>query len=132
MRLGDWQIRLAALVEDRLHQPFAWGVRDCCLWAADAVLAVTGADPAHDIRGTYDCKETAGEVFRRLRGLESACDDRLGARVLPAMGQPGDVGLFAEDGPALAVNVGSCWMAQGPDGLRPIRDDSVRLAWRCC
>lgn len=132
-RLPDWQLRLAALVEDRLHAPFEWGLRDCCLWAADCVQAVTGVDPAQDIRGQYASRESASAVFRRLRGLERACAGRLGAWVLPALAQPGDVGMTQEaEGPALVVHVGSCWMAQSARGLVPVRDAAVLRAWRCC
>ena len=132
VRLPDWQIRLAALVEDRLHQPFAWGARDCCLWAADAVHAITGVDFGAAYRGAYSTPESAAKVFRQVRGLERLCDGLLGDRVLPILAQPGDVGLVSEPlGDALCVHVGGAWMAQGPAGLVAVDAAHVRQAWRC-
>lgn len=132
VRLRDWPLRLEALMAERLAAPFEWGVRDCCLWAADVVLAVTGHDPAADLRGTYSSADGAPAIIKRLRGIPAACADRLGPEVLPALAQVGDVGLFEEAGhPALAAYTGGCWMAQGPAGLVPLPDGMVTTAWSC-
>ncbi len=40
-RTPGWPRRLSDLVAERHGAAFAWGSRDCCLWAADAVLALT-------------------------------------------------------------------------------------------
>ncbi|MGF7180380.1 DUF6950 family protein [Tunturiibacter psychrotolerans] len=34
-------------------EPFKWGSNDCCLYAANAILACTGVDIASDFRGIY-------------------------------------------------------------------------------
>jgi hypothetical protein len=64
-RAPDWRARLADLVTARRHDPFAWGSRDCCLWAADAVEAMTGDDFAAPLRG-YSTR------FGALRKLKRA------------------------------------------------------------
>lgn len=133
-RLRDWQSRLAALVAQRWAMPFAWGVHDCCLFAADAVLAVTGHDPAADLRGTYRTAAEAVVALARAGGLAGLAIERAG-RVVPAeAAQAGDIGLL-EPGrgalPALAVCAGTHWLAPGRHGLVAHPAHHVRRAWRC-
>lgn len=130
-RLHDWQLRLAELIAQRSAQPFAWGERDCCLWAADAVQAVTGVDLAAGLRGTYDSALSAGRVLR-ASPLDTLAAAALGQEVLPALAQPGDIGLMlGEAGPTLVVEAGGVWLAQGEAGLVPVVAECVTRAWRC-
>mgnify|MGYP000163737449 FL=1 len=132
-RLPDWQLRLAHLVEIRRDQPFVWGERDCATWAADVVQAVTGCDPAADVRQTYGTALQALALSQRMQGLTRVCRERLGPRVRTSLAQPGDIGLAREGGlPMLVACVGAAWMGQGPHGLAMVRPDAVRVAWRCC
>jgi hypothetical protein len=133
MRLHDWQTRFAALVAERWAQPFEWGTRDCCLWAADAVQAITGQDLAADLRGTYADLRGGLRTIAAVGGLPALCTSRLGPQILPAQAQPGDVGLVDEGEAfhALVVQAGGHWLGQGADGLRPVRPDQVLMAWRC-
>jgi hypothetical protein len=55
-RLPDWPEQLAAFIEARRDMPFDWAVNDCCVLAADAVLAMTGRDFLADYRGRYVMK----------------------------------------------------------------------------
>lgn len=56
-----------------MNQPFEWGVSDCGILFADAVLATTGQDPLHDIRGHY--KTARGALKGLLRvGYASVLD----------------------------------------------------------
>ena len=130
-RLQDWPIRLEALLQARMAAPFEWGVRDCCLWAADAVQAITGHDPAADIRGTYSTLEQAWDVQRGLGGMEAAFAQRLGPAVSAVRAQVGDVGLIGGTRPAGVVYVGGAWLAQGHEGLVPVDENKVFAVWRC-
>ena len=125
-------MRLGELTAQRLDQPFAWGERDCCLWAADAVQAVTGVDPATGLRGTYATAYGAARVLHEQGGLAALCERHLGAEILPAQAQVGDVGLV-DEGPsgALVVCLGLHWMGQRERGLGPVMTDKVLRAWRC-
>ena len=51
MRRGDWQSRLQAHILDWQDKPFRYGRFDCALFAAGAVKAMTGFDPARGFRG---------------------------------------------------------------------------------
>jgi hypothetical protein len=72
---------LLALLLQRREQPFAWGARDCCLLAADAVQRLTGRDPAHDLRGTYASAGQAVRVLRQFGGLAGLVSSRVGTRL---------------------------------------------------
>ena len=66
-RLKDWEQRLSRLILDSLERPFEWGQHDCALWISNAVLAMTGSDPAEHYRGTYS---TARGAWRRLMQVD--------------------------------------------------------------
>lgn len=131
-RLRDWQPRLAALIAQRMQHPLVWGRHDCCLFAADAVLAVTGADVAVDLRGTYSTAEGADQLLQRLGGLAELCIERLGPVIRTALAAPGDVGIAQVAGVrGLVVCGGAHWLAVGPHSLQPLPSDIVLRAWRC-
>jgi hypothetical protein len=132
-RLRDWPERLAALFAAREAAPFEWGVHDCCLFVADAVLAVTGHDPAADLRGTYTTAAEAVRVLGQHGGVAGIAIARAGRVVPVALAQPGDVGLSYHDAdrPALAVWGGAAWHAAAPVGVVALPPDAVVRAWRC-
>lgn len=129
MRLPDWAQRLDALVGQALPRPFEWGTHDCCLWAADAVLAQTGQDPAADLRGTYADAAGAARALRAVGGLRGA-GARCGAPIEPLRAVAGDVGLV-RDGrhPLLAVFSGQVWLAVSVRGLITLPQSAASAAW---
>jgi len=132
LRLRDWQSRLSACRAEHCDRPFAWGSQDCALWGADCVRAVTGEDPAADLRGTYTDAAGAARIIARLGGLRAIADARLGARIVAAVAQPGDIGLVLSGGrECFSVCFGEVWVAPSVDGLENLQLDSVLLAWRC-
>jgi len=121
---------LDAFLRQRMAQPFAWGVQDCCLFAADAVHAQTGVDPAQAERGSYHDAATAQRLLERSGGL-STLGARAGVEVLPGLAQPGDVGLVDFDGrQSLAVCTGAHWLAPAALGLAALPFNAARMAWR--
>jgi hypothetical protein len=50
----DWQELLHNYLLRRQNEAFKWGTMDCCLFACDAVLELTGVDLAAEFRGKYD------------------------------------------------------------------------------
>ena len=132
-RVNNWQSRLQACLAERRALPFAWGSNDCAFYAADAVLACTGMDPAADLRGTYADVRGAAEVIREHGGLITLAATRLGAEVQPAFAQPGDVGLAVQQGRSLlAVFGGEAWHAPGEAGEVVLPTALIARAWRCC
>ncbi len=51
---SDWRNRLNAYVEAQRRGGFAFGARDCALFVAGAVEAMTGIDYAAEYRGRYN------------------------------------------------------------------------------
>lgn len=94
LRTGDWEQALAAYFAACERKPYAWGEHDCVLFAAGAVLAVTGEDPAAAIRGRYRSKAGAARLLRELGAgtLEATLDSLFPERPV-AFARRGDLAL---------------------------------------
>lgn len=142
-RMSDWPMILAALIEAE-RRPFAWGRHDCCTFAADCVLAITGRDPLADLRGQWRTRTQALALLKRLGGLQQAVTDRLGPPLPNALlAQRGDIVLIAapdEARPgfdqALALCTGQLLLGPAARGLgrvhlaRPSGGTPALAAWR--
>lgn len=129
-RLHDWQLRLADFARERRALPFAWGANDCCLFAADAVVAITGEDPAEGLRGCTTAMRAA-RVLRAHGGVQGLADARLGDRVGPLMARVGDVVLVQiGNQAALGVCNGASLIGPGPGGIVGIGMGHAKAAWR--
>lgn len=64
-RLPDWESRLQEFLQRRGEACHTWGVTDCCMNAADAVLAITGEDLAAEFRGRYTTAAGATRALKR-------------------------------------------------------------------
>lgn len=129
-RLPDWPARLSELVVRAHTQPFRWGIQDCCLWAADAVQALTGHDPAADLRGRYADAKGALCALQAQGGLMGA-GQRAGVLLAaPAYARDGDIALV-HDGrrPMLAVQAGGVWLVAATNGLHALPAGAARMAW---
>ena len=125
-----WRPRFDALIADRMGRPFVWGLQDCCLFAADCAVIVSGKDPARGLRGTYSDAAGALRALTSIGGIEGA-GARFGAPIRPLMARTGDIGLVpCGDREALAVCVGSVWLAPAETGLAALPFDAARTAWR--
>jgi hypothetical protein len=114
-------------------------VHDCCLWAADAVRAQVGVDPAAALRGRYATALKARRVIAvaggSLAGLARAA---LGEPLRsPMLACAGDVGLTLgpaatddEDRATLAVCLGGWWAAPGAHGLALLPMSAAIAAWK--
>jgi len=130
--------RLHALLRDRLALPFAWGVRDCAMLAFDVAHAITGTDPAADLRGAYSTAPQAWRLLRTMGGLRGMATARFGAPVALADAADGDVVLFGADvcthsrlfGGALGVRWQGLCIGQGPAGLVQPADSTVQACWK--
>lgn len=133
-RLFDWASRLQAFLQARRRTPFAWGIHDCALFAADGVLAMTGTDLAADHRGAYDDED--GAIAAIGGDLEAFAVGIAGAHELeeiaPGLAQRGDVALFpGMAGATLGIIVGAhgaCCRA--PAGYALLPRAQASRAWR--
>jgi hypothetical protein len=95
MRLTDWELRLARAMRKHMQAPMQYGVCDCYLICADAVLAVTGKEPFKGVRGRYRSEKGAARLLRK-RGFETVEQAwaSLFAEIHPARAQRGDILIY--------------------------------------
>jgi hypothetical protein len=125
--------KLANFLRERAGAPFQWGVNDCCVFAADAVLAQTGRDLAIAWRGLYDDELSAEVVLLAFGGVAKIATEALGVALpLVTTAQRGDVVLFVSgSGPALGVCVGDKFAAiRREDGVGYFSMRHAITAWR--
>lgn len=120
-RIQDWPTSFAAFLSRKSREPFAWGTNDCVMFAADAVLAITGDDPCAKFRGKYKTAKGAATLMRKHGGLSSAVHaavDALGfQKVSPFFAQRGDIALAETiNGLTVIVRASNDWVGPGADG----------------
>lgn len=77
-RLENWPLILSSFLRSRSSEPFEWGRNDCILFAADAVLALTGEDVAAQYRGKYDSEESAKALMAPHGNIINAITSAMG------------------------------------------------------
>lgn len=134
VRLDGWEERLARLVDDADKRAYRLGEHDCFRFACDTVQALTGREVWSQWAGRYSRR---AECVRLIRGvavdLRAAVAAVLGVEPIPvAMAGRGDIYLFEDGLPHLAVGLGSQVLVLLPVGLGIIRPNDPRLtaAWR--
>lgn len=126
---------------DRATTPFQWGENDCCMFAADAVKAITGQDIAGDFRGKYTDQASAFHAISTITGGRTVadatayCAAKAGLTELlqPLMAQRGDLVLM-QNGQELIAGIvhlnGRHVVSVGESGLIRQPITSVKRAWR--
>lgn len=133
-RPQDWPDRLAQFLSERRNEPFTWGAHDCATFAADGVVALTGADPLAGLRGAWASEEEANEVIAQGGGLEALLASQMAAAEMPEidprLAQRGDVVLL-EVGNQLVVGIvaGTTVAVTGVARLQFVPRRLIRRAW---
>ena len=109
-RKPDWAVRLLEFLDEATLRPYAWGVHDCCIFTCDAVLAMTGTDPAAPFRGHYHDRSTAYRALQAFAGggIRESAEKIAGTHGCPgvpvAKARRGDVVLLeGGNGPTLGI-----------------------------
>ena len=76
MRYPDWVSRLSIAINFQKDAPFEWGTRDCCLAAADLVMAVRDTDVAAPFRPLAKRRRYATRITARKAMLRYIGADR--------------------------------------------------------
>jgi hypothetical protein len=109
--------------------PFGWGRHDCALWAAAAIHAQLGADPAESLRGRYRTMLGAQRLLAPWGGLAGMATAVLGAPLhSPLLACTGDVGFTGEG--VLAVCGGETWLVATSGGIGHVGLTDAQTAWR--
>ena len=120
MRISTWEDALSNYILTKRHEPFEYGLNDCCLFAAGAVEAITGQDPMPEFRGKYDSLKTSLQVnIRRSKASGKFPEVEIGHA------QRGDLAFL--DG-SVGVVMGGFAYFVSDDGLERIN----RSLWDKC
>jgi hypothetical protein len=109
IRSDDWHTRLGDHIRAASGRSFVWGLFDCCTFACDGILAMTGIDPMAALRGKYS---TAIGAARALKGFAGGGLDEAAEHIAGL--------LHAPEIPVLRATRGDCVVADvtTPEGLR--------------
>lgn len=126
MRISTWEEALSDYIAIKRHEPFEYGINDCCLFAAGAVEAITGQDPMPEFRGNYDSLKTSLKVIKEIGAgtLEATMDGKFPS-VEISHAQRGDLAFL--DGSVGVVMSGFAYFVSD-DGLERIN----RSLWDKC
>ena len=126
-RHSAWEQNLSEYIETKRHEPFDYGVNDCCMFAAGAVEAMTGVDPMIEFRGQYDSLKTTIKVLKEIGAgdLEATIDGKF-PEIAVGYAQRGDLAFF--DGSVGVVMGGFAWFASD-DGLERVPRSLWDKAW---
>jgi hypothetical protein len=126
MRISTWEEALSNYIITKRHEPFEYGVNDCCLFAAGAVEAITGEDPMSEFRGKYDSLKTSLKAIKDIgEGTLEATMDGKFSEVAIGHAQRGDLAFFNN---SVGVVVGGFAYFVSDDGLERIN----RSFWGKC
>lgn len=132
MRTPDWKLALIQYVGEAARKPFEFGSHDCALFAAGAVLAMTGVDLAAKWRGKYTTLKGGLLALKRAGYADHiALAAAKFAEIAPAFAAPGDLAVIdGPDGAALGVvqGEGVYVLTQGGLGMLPLTH--ARTAFR--
>jgi hypothetical protein len=133
-RHQDWPVVLPKALRELWGTPFAWGSHDCALAACTVIEAMTGHDPAAELRGTYDSETGALRAISRAgaEGLEDLAVRLANECGFPPvavlMAQRGDLVLIpTSEGPALGIVD-----MDGIHAVFPSEKNAVRRPLRQC
>ena len=137
MRCANWPEALAAYIDRKRNQPFAWGVNDCCLFGSDWVHLCTGLDPAEGLRGTYDNALSASRILKTHGGVSATIRAHFNALGFEPIDREkaarGDIVVSnLGGGETMGIVLGSSCAFVGENGLEftiTRRDESARF-WK--
>lgn len=137
MRINNWPSALIAHIEANRETRFSWGVHDCLLWAASCVEAITGEDPAGELRGSYSDPLAAYRIIKAAGGFEQLVESRIAggasARTNVNLAMRGDIVTTTDSKGRMAAGVcdGAHGVFPGPLVLTFIRRNELNpKAWR--
>ena len=126
-RRRDWQARLIDYLTAARARRFEPGRHDCALFAAGALEAISGEDPAASFRGRYKTETGGLRVLKRETG--GGLEDRLATLLNPvSRPAPGDIAVI--DRVTLGVVQGQSIYVLRPEGLALIAMSEGRRFYR--
>lgn len=126
MRISTWEDALSNYIAVKRYDRFEYGFNDCCLFAAGAVIAVTGEDPMPEFRGKYDSLKGSLKVIKEIGAgtLEATMHSKF-LQIEIGHAQRGDLAFFDD---SVGVVMGSFAYFVSDDGLERVN----RSLWDKC
>lgn len=128
----NWRTNLSNLVLKRNQTPFKWGVNDCSMFMADAVLAMTSHDPARAFRDKYSTSQGAIRALKRYGSgdLETTLVTIFGEPIPRLLASAGDVVFFTTtQGPTAGIVYGAGIVGVGERGLITLPLSAGQIFW---
>jgi hypothetical protein len=132
--VAGWEVKLSDYLEVARHAPFEWGRNDCCIFAAKAILAITGEDLLRYFPHKYTSEVGAMEAISKAgyRGIAHMLDCFLGPSMSPWSARRGDI-VIADVQPG-RLGAGVCVgdvaaFLKAPQGLRFLPLSNCLQAW---
>ena len=131
-RLANWDVALGHYFADTRRLAHRYGKADCALYAAGAILAMTGEDFARWHRSKYTTEAGAARYMRRQGWQDlAALGDAFLPRIDLAKAGRGDLLLMPGDaGEFFAIKAGARAVALGERGPELFAIDPNSLAWK--
>jgi putative hemolysin len=134
-RRPDWRARLVDYLGRQAAAKFRPGTCDCGLFAAGAVEAMTGFDPAARWRGKYRTL-AAGFALVQADGYadHAAVFANLYPDIAPALAQIGDIAVLPGDAGSTALGVvqGGGVYCRQPGGMAVVSRLEIKGAFSIC
>jgi hypothetical protein len=136
-RKPNWPDELSAFIEERRHEPFVWGVNDCCLFACDWIKRATGIDPAFALRDKYHSAISAQRLIKKNGGITGIVQN-YGVpcgitRIESSKAGRGDIVVCdGGEGECIGISLGSVTAYVGKSGLTffPMSAEKETTCWR--
>lgn len=131
----DWEVRLESHITASVHRLFRYGCFDCCIFAADAILEMTGVDVMKKLRD-YKGAKAAKRILSDLGGMEKALEIIAGENrmdeVAVLKAQRGDMVLIPGKRPAVGIlSLDGSWVVvPSVRGVYRIPLTLCKRAWR--
>ena len=103
-RIHNWELVLDNEFIEADGKSFEWGSRDCCMWACNVALKMTGVDLAADLRGSYTSgEEAASQMLTYCNGGVEALALKVASKlkiqeIPPLRASRGDIVLVETEG----------------------------------
>lgn len=128
-RTPDWVECMWEVIDAHEYAEFAWGVNDCCIFAARCVDAMTGTLHEIDLSEAYSDEASALAYIAAHGSLADALTHHLGE---PVGGRAlrGDVVMCANGGtPCVGVCVGATVACMGENSMAYLPRSDITQRW---
>ena len=113
-RKENWKQSLTEFLAHARRTNFEWGKNDCCMFACDAIQAMTGEDLGSEFRGLYDDEASAMLSLLELgyTGIENLVEKKFLSRdvleIPVSMAMQGDVVVLESNETPFGATIGIC------------------------